>query len=95
MGLITSDSEASAAVSAPAAWQTPPADRRTRTARHRANALEIGFQFFQQLVTGRHRHHRHIIIHQRQGAVSLSSPAGFGAAWGNLLQLQRPSIAIG
>ena len=48
--------------------------------------FEVGFQFFQQFVVGRYCHHRHIVIHQRQGAVlELTGRIAFRVNIGNLL----------
>ncbi len=55
-----------------------------------AHFLHIGFHFVQQAVVGCNHHHRHVFIHQRQGAVfELAGGIGFGMNIGDFFQLQR------
>src|SRR5690625_5892641 len=56
----------------------------------RLNLVEVGLELFEQVIVGRHRHHGHIRIHQRQWAVlELSRRIGFRVNVGNLLELER------
>ena len=51
--------------------------------------LHVGGEFFQEAVIGGDDHHRHVLVHQGQGAVfQLAGRIGLGVNVGNLLEFE-------
>ena len=55
-----------------------------------AHFFEIGAHFRHQFAAGRHRHHRHVFVHQRQRPMlQFAGGIAFGVDVGDFLELER------